>query len=530
MIKGDYIILLCGLILFFSINFVSSQSMPASPCNYVYDGQWTCTHENLDATSLVYYDWQCTVNPNMPDQGSWAPRGTYPDMDSDGKYSNAQLNHCSLTFDCDDNNITKWQYLYGYWDYDGDGYGVGSLEPACSGTSLARGYASVSGDCNDNDITKWQYLYWFKDSDGDGYYDETQTEVCSGTSPPAGYSDVIGNDCEPLDASINPGAMGESGSKCSDGKDNECDDNIDCADSGCYSGYYYAPGAICEGGGFCCNFVCEPIDLIKNVYYDFDGDGFGDSSVSALTCPAPNSRPNYVSFSGDCKTYDASVYPSALEICSDGVDNNCNGLGDCYDPSCVSYPGCPATYASCTSPPCMLIPTSPSYYLVSDSPNFEEGIVYGIKPSGINFPSGINISLNYNPSLFSSPSIYRYLDIAFENQRYNITELNVTNKIIGSEGGFIQLRDIKFEMQAGDLNQSYNFVLRKANISQISNYTLPFNETNNSIILNGTSNALENVSMEFLTSSIRSWVEEESNSSINVIKIVAIIKALIKIS
>jgi len=36
----------------------------------------------------------------------------------------------------------------------------------------------------------------------------------------------------------------------------------------------------------------------------------------------------------DCNDLDASVNPGVLEICDDGVDNDCNGLTDAFDPAC----------------------------------------------------------------------------------------------------------------------------------------------------------------------------------------------------
>ncbi len=44
---------------------------------------------------------------------------------------------------------------------------------------------------------------------------------------------------------------------------------------------------------------------------------------------------------------------SDVEICDDGVDNTGNGLTDCYDPDCYSFPGCQAQCPSdCSRPWC----------------------------------------------------------------------------------------------------------------------------------------------------------------------------------
>lgn len=59
---------------------------------------------------------------------------------------------------------------------------------------------------------------------------------------------------------------------------------------------------------------------------DADGDGFetGDASCAPL----------------DCDDADSLVNPGAIEDCSDGIDNNCNGLIDIADASAVGCAGC----------------------------------------------------------------------------------------------------------------------------------------------------------------------------------------------
>ena len=54
---------------------------------------------------------------------------------------------------------------------------------------------------------------------------------------------------------------------------------------------------------------------------DFDGDNF---SAECL----------------DCNDNNSSIHPNAGEICTDGVDNNCNGLSDCEDTLCSEHPSC----------------------------------------------------------------------------------------------------------------------------------------------------------------------------------------------
>ncbi len=51
---------------------------------------------------------------------------------------------------------------------------------------------------------------------------------------------------------------------------------------------------------------------------------------------------------GDCNDLNPLARPGAAEDCFDGTDNDCNGLTDCFDPSCASEPSCGCTPVSVT--------------------------------------------------------------------------------------------------------------------------------------------------------------------------------------
>jgi hypothetical protein len=70
------------------------------------------------------------------------------------------------------------------------------------------------------------------------------------------------------------------------------------------------------------------IEILPNLnyYVDADGDGFGDpNSTPIFTC---NPGPGYVADNTDCLDSEASVYPGAVEVCGDNLDNDCNGVVD----------------------------------------------------------------------------------------------------------------------------------------------------------------------------------------------------------
>jgi formylglycine-generating enzyme required for sulfatase activity len=124
------------------------------------------------------------------------------------------------------------------------------------------------GDDDDGDPKPLPYYTYYEDADGDGYGD---SEISlNATSQPDGY--VSNNhDCDDTNPNVHPA----SEEICGDGIDQDC-----------------------SGTDLKC-----PIDPNE---VDDDGDGFTENQ-------------------GDCDDNNDSIYPSATEICDDGVDQDCDG-------------------------------------------------------------------------------------------------------------------------------------------------------------------------------------------------------------
>src|SRR5207302_249132 len=135
----------------------------------------------------------------------------------------------------------------------------------------------------------------------------------------------------------NGGAQQSTETACADLADNDCDGVADCADSDC-------DGKQCSQGGTCSNGMClcaaagnlpETIETHCSDGLDNDCDGKSDCVDAA--CDTHTCKPNgYVCMGLVCACTGNGGMPQANgELsCTDGFDNDCDGLIDCADPSC----------------------------------------------------------------------------------------------------------------------------------------------------------------------------------------------------
>ena len=92
----------------------------------------------------------------------------------------------------------------------------------------------------------------------------------------------------------------------------DCDDNTATT-------YPGAPEICGDGVDNNCNGTVDGAGVDK------DGDGFPEGVDNECMVT-------------DCNDHDPAIHPGAVEICDDGIDNNCDGLVDAQDPACQHPP------------------------------------------------------------------------------------------------------------------------------------------------------------------------------------------------
>jgi len=251
-----------------------------------------------------------------------------------------------------------------YQDADVDGYGaVGSGVTTCQ-SPYSIAVRNVDGDCNDADVAinpgAQEIPYDGIDQDCDG---ADLTDV-DGDGYASNATDG-GMDCDDNNTAINPGATevcGNSvdencdGTYCSgrdaDGDGHGTKDNPtpDCNDADAT----VFPGALelCDSKDNNCNGQID--EGVEHTYYqDSDTDGYGNVNqpYSSGCVPA-----GYVTDNTDCDDNNPGVYPGAVEIHNDGIDQDCSGADyidadadgflvevDCDDNDPDIYPGADET-------------------------------------------------------------------------------------------------------------------------------------------------------------------------------------------
>ena len=195
-----------------------------------------------------------------------------------------------------------------YYDGDTDGYGL-SNNSQCGCTATGKYTTLIGGDCNDANVNinpaKTEICNsvddncdgntdeglvsgtWYRDVDLDGHGNPS---VAITGCDLAGYvTSSLADDCNDNDAAIYAGAV-----EVCDLKDNNCDGQTD---EGLPTGTWYK---------------------------DADGDGYGNGGLSITGCQLAG----YVANSADCDDTHVTAHPGGVEVCGNGIDENCDGTDD----------------------------------------------------------------------------------------------------------------------------------------------------------------------------------------------------------
>ena len=256
---------------------------------------------------------------------------------------------------------------------------------------------------------------YYLDADADGY--GNPSSLVTDCATPVGYITQAG-DCNDADSGINPDAL-----------------------------------EICNGIDDNCNNQSEEGLIFLNFYLDNDGDGYGAISSVQSACDVIS---GYMMVGGDCNDVNVNIHPGATELCSNSIDDDCDGL---INEVCL--PG-------------------------NDEPQYASNAIPSINLTSCNTYTGTLLACTPSPAMngtwTSGPDVWYYFtangpgvtirctpasnDVALELRTYSGDLLKTANAVAGVSDEYLNYGNL-------NIGQQYYLRVRNANSAQVGgNFSL----------------------------------------------------------
>jgi len=210
-------------------------------------------------------------------------------------------------------------------------------------------------------------------------------------------------------------------------------------------------------------------------YYDSDGDGYGNDSISQ-EFDSGSQGTGYVLVAGDCDDFDDSRSPGKEEIFNNAIDENCNGFNELND--------------------CVYLDGSGNYLLINDldldeDEDLIERACFFVRADGVNInlgnhevhvndwstsPTGVRFD-DYNGVALSNGTISGFYSGMFTNggSRISITDMNFTGNSNGPQFYFSEDIILEDSFMCGNVNDVG--CMGSSNLSGEGNYFSSFSQS-----------------------------------------------------
>ena len=261
---------------------------------------------------------------------------------------------------CGDNADNDCDGLIDCQDPDCGNLSCSASNKTCSPTTLQCTCASTVENCDDH-----------IDNDCDGLIDCDDPQCAQTACGPSGLT--CGGGSAPATScscSGNGGTPQTTETACNDGKDNDCNGLVDCLDAACRPTAGNTYGLVCGQHGQMCDASGSCICPGGQTHETSCSDGSDNDCDGLVDCADPDCNGLVCStVGGKICSASACTCPGGASpetTCNDGIDNDCNGVADCNDSACANQQCGPSGTQICygTAPNSTCKDTTSEYSLV----------------------------------------------------------------------------------------------------------------------------------------------------------------------